>query len=103
MFTMYLTIEQSFLNKKKNAKSYGTNRLFKIFHNPTCKNDNLIYWLQFRMSKNSMCRKRETTFKICLNNHAKPEKSILAYKHFNELSHEFQPHVEFDLTNEERN
>ena len=50
-----------------------------------------------------MCRKRQTTFKICLNNHAKPEKSILAYKHFNELSHEFQPHVEFDLTNEERN
>ena len=59
-----------------------------------------MYLLQCRICKLEFVGKRETTFNIHLNNHAKDaksEKSIVACKHFNEPNHNSQQHAEFTL------
>ena len=70
---------------------------FQIFHNLTCKSENIIYLLQCQFQ---YVGKSETPFNIRLNNHrkdAKSQASILECKHFSEQNHNFQQHPEFTL------
>ena len=75
------------VEQTKTVQSYRTKKTFQIFHNPTCKSENLIYLLQCRICQLQYVAKSETPFNIRLNNHrkgAKSQASILACKHFNE-------------------
>ena len=84
----------------KAFQSYRTKKIFQIFHNLTCKNENLIYLLKCRICQLEYVGKSETPFNIRLNNHRKDAKSqalILVCKHFNEQNHKFQQHAEFTL------
>ena len=88
------------VNKWNKSKTCRTNQVFKIFHDLTCKCENLIYLLQCRVCKLQQVRKSETTFNIRLKNHRKnanSEKSILACKNFNKPNHNFHHHAEFTL------
>ena len=83
-------------SKQKHSKVTGQKKpTFQIFHNLTCKSQNLIYLLHCRICQLQYVGKSETPFSICLNNHRKDSESqasILACKHFN---HNFQQHAEF--------
>ena len=86
------------VKQTKIFQNYSTKETFQIFHNLTCKSQNLIYLLQCRICQLQYVRKNETPFNIRLKNHrkdAKSEASILACKHFNEQNHSFQQHPEF--------
>ena len=86
------------VKQTKTFQIYRTN--IHIFHNLTCKSENLIYLLQCRICQIQYDGKSETTFNIRLNNHRKDPKSqasFLACKHFNEENHSFQQHDKFTL------
>ena len=88
------------VKQTKTFQSYRTRETFQIFHNLTCKSENLIYPLHCSICQLQYVGKSETPFNIRLNNYRKDHKSkasILAYKHFNEQNHNFQQHAEFTL------
>ena len=55
-------------------QSYGTKETFQIFHNLTCKSENLIHLLQCRICQLQYVGKSKTPFNIRLNNHRKDAK-----------------------------
>ena len=88
------------VKQAKTFQSYRAKDTFQIFHNLTCKSENLIYLLQYRICQLKYVGKSETPFNICLNNHRKNatwQASILACKHFSEQNHNFQQYAEFTL------
>ena len=81
-------------------QSYMTKEIFQVFHNLTCKSENLIYWLQCGICQLQYDGKNETSFNIHLIDHwkdAKSKASIVECKHFSEQNHYFQQHAEFAL------
>ena len=88
------------VKQTKIFQSYWTKETFQIFHNLTCKSENLIYLLQCAIWQLQYVGKHETPFNISLNDHrkdAKSQASILASKHFSKQNHNFQRHAEFTL------
>ena len=88
------------VKQTKTFQSYKTKETSQIFHNLTCKSENLIYLLQCSICQLQYVGKSETLFNVRLNNHrkdAKSQVSILACKHFNEQNHNFQQHAQFTL------
>ena len=88
------------LKQTKTFQSYRTKQTSQVFHNLTCKSENLIYLLQCRICQLQYVGKSETPFNIRLSNlekDAKLQASILWWKHFNNQNHNFQQHAEFTL------
>ena len=88
------------VKQTKTLQSYRTKETFQIFHNLTCKSENLIYLLQCRICQLQYVGKSGTPFNIRLNNPRKDPKSqasILECKYFNEQNYSFQQHAEFTL------
>ena len=88
------------MKQTKTFQSYRTKETFQMFHNLTCKSENLIYLFQCRICHLQYVGKSETPFNIRLNNHRKDAKlhaQILVCKHFNEQNHNFRQHAEFTL------
>ena len=85
------------MKQTKTFQSYRTKETFLIFHNFTCKSENLIYLLQCRIWELKYVGKSDIPF-IPINsnnrNDAKSQASILACKHFDEKNHKFQQHAE---------
>ena len=88
------------MKQTKTFQSYRTKQTSQVFHNLTCKSENLIYLLQCRICQLQYVGKSETPFNIRLSNlgkDAKLQASILSWKHFNNQNHNFQQHAEFTL------
>ena len=88
------------MKQTKTLQSYRTKETFQIFHNLTCKSENLIYLLPCCIWQLQHNGKRKTPFNIHPNNHrkdAKSQASILVCKHFNKQNHNFQQHAKFTL------
>ena len=88
------------MKQTKAFQSYRTKQTSQVFHNLTCKSENLIYLLQCRICQLQYVGKSETPFNIRLSNlekDAKLQASILSWKHFNNQNHNFQQHAEFTL------
>ena len=88
--------------------SFQTKQEFKIFHNTTCKSNNIIYLMECRKCKTQYVGKCETAFNIRLNNHRTnayhPTKdSIPACKHFHGDGHDFNRDAKFTIIEQIRN
>ena len=97
---MKILLDRSLVKQLNKFQSYGTKEVFQVFHNLTCKSENLIYLLQCRICQLQYVGKRKNPSKIRLNNHrkdAKSQASILVFKHFSKQNHNFQHHPEFTL------
>ena len=83
--------------------SFRTGESFKIFHQLNCKSYGIIYLLQCKICSLQYIGKSETPFNLRLNNHRKDTKDkkskniILACKHFQDPSHDFQRDARFTL------
>ena len=86
------------VKQTKKFQSYRTKENFQIFHNLTCKGGNLIYLLQCICQLQYVGKRRPLSTINYYRKDAKPQASILAYKHFNKQNHNFQQHAEFTLT-----
>ena len=78
--------------------SQQTKRTFQIFFNLNCKNEYVIYLMEWIICKMHYVGKAETAFNLRLNNQRKDTKkpsSILAFKHFQEKGHNFNKHAKF--------
>ena len=88
--------------------SFQTKQEFKIFHNTTCKSNNIIYLMECRKCKTQYVGKCETAFNIRLNNHRTnayhpTNDSIPACKHFHGDGHDFNRDAKFTIIEQIRN
>ena len=84
-------------------KSQQTQKTYKIFHEVICSSTYVIYLMEFTLCKKQHAGKAETLFNIRLNNHRNNvktphPKAILACKHFQEKSDNFNKHAKFIIT-----
>ena len=106
---MYTMLSQHVTNKSQQRqqvtntatfRSNQTNRIFKIYHNLSCKSKYVIYLMECTKCKIQYVGKTETEFNIRLNNHRKHawKASILhASRHFSDKNHNFNTHAKFIL------
>ena len=77
-----------------------TKKLYKTFHNVNCACTYVIYLMECILCNKQYVGKAETSFNIRLNNYRKDVKktnAIMACKHLQQESHNFDKHAKFTI------
>ena len=83
------------VRKTTTFKSEQTKKMYKIFQNVNCASSCVMYLMECILCNKQYVGKVETSFNIRLNNHRKNVKkvdAIMACKHFQQESHNFNKH-----------
>ena len=88
------------VQKRTTFKSQQTKKIYKIFHNINCASSYVIYLMECILYNKQHVGKAQTSSNIRLNNHQKDGKkvgTIMACKHFQQESHNFNKHAKFTI------